>query len=307
MTRTLGGHDTWALGPFTAPQGAPRPTPAPAPRPPRGPLRRHPVTTVALALLALVVLVAGGGLLYQWRYAGPHQVSGDSALGRLRAGGSVAPADPGALRPAQGVYRFTGTAQEKLSFPPLSHTEGPAFPGTVTYARDGCWTFRLDYSTLHWQSTTYCPRGGNLVESGRAGWYRWFVGALAVSDTATFTCAEMILPTGLSVGASFTFACRGTNAPLDTGTVFMSGTNRYLGAETVRVAGTAVTTLHFREVATVSGGQSGTSTADTWVATADGLPVKGTWSTSVRSPSPLGTSTLSGTGSFALASLQPRR
>ena len=307
MSRTLGGRDTWALGPFTAPQGTRRPVPAPSPRPPGGRFRRHPVTTVVLAVVTLVVLVAGGGLLYQWRYAAPHQVSGESALQRLRAGERVSLGDPGALRPAQGVYRFTGRAQEKLSFPPLSHTEGPAFPGTVTYARDGCWTFRLDYSTLHWQSTTYCPRAGNLVESGRAGWYRWVVGALAVSDTATFTCTEMILPTVLSAGASFSFACRGTNAPLDTGTVLMSGTNRYVGAETVRVGGTAVSTVHFREVATVSGGQSGTSTADTWMDIADGLPVKGTWSTSVRSPSPLGTSTLSGSGSFALASLQPRR
>jgi hypothetical protein len=307
MTRALGGRDTWALGPFTVPQGTPAPRPGPRPERPRGFVRRHRVATVLVALLVLVLVVAGGGLLYQWRFAAPRQVSGAEALQRLRSGDRVAIADPGALRPVQGVYDYTGSAQEKLSFPPLSHNEGPRFPGTVSYASDGCWTFRLDYSTLHWQSTTYCPRGGNLVESGRAGWYRWYVGAIAVSDTATFTCSEMILPTTLSPGTSFSFACRGTNTPIDTGTVLMSGTNRYLGAETLRVGGTSVACLHFREDARLTAGQTGTSTADTWVSTADGLPVKGTWSTTVRSPSPLGTSTLTGTGSFALSSLHPKR
>ena len=306
MTRTLGGRDTWALGPYAVPQGTPRPPPAPPPGPRRGVVRRHRVLTVLVVLLALVLLVTGGGLLYQWRFAAPRPVSGADALERLRSGASAA-ADPGALRPAAGVYAYTGSAEEKLSFPPLSHREGPRFPGTVSYSSDGCWTFRLDYSTLHWQSTTYCPRGGALVESGRAGWYRWYVGAIAVADTATFTCAEMILPRALTAGASYSFACRGTNAPIDTGTVLMSGTNRYLGAETLRVGGTSVACVHFREDARMTGGQTGTSTADTWVSVTDGLPVQGTWSTTVRSPSPLGTSTLTGSGRFALASLRPSR
>lgn len=64
--------------------------------------------------------------------------------------------------------------------------------------------------------------------------------------------------------------------------------------------------LHFREVATLTGGQSGTSMADTWMSTADGRPVRGTWNTTVRSPSPLGTSTLTGSGNFQARSLTPR-
>ncbi len=269
-------------------------------------LRRHRVATIAVAVLGVLVLVAAGGLFYQWRYGSPRQVSGATALQRFRAGAHGLVADPGALRPDPGVYSFTGTAHEQLSLPPLSHSEGPAFPGTVTYGANGCWTIRLDYSTMHWQSTTFCADADNLVESGRAGWYQWYIGAISVADTATFTCAETIVPADLRAGASFPFSCSGTNAPIDTGAVVMTGTNRFVGTETVRVAGTAVTTLHFREVARMTGGQSGTSTADTWVSATDGLPVKGTWSTTVRSPSPIGTSTLSGRGSFTLSSLHPR-
>lgn len=268
--------------------------------------RRHRVLLVAACVAGAVVLVAAGGLVYQWRFAGPHQVSGSTALERFRAAGSTPIADPGALRPKAGVYPYTGTASEHVSFPPLTHTEGPNFPGTVSYSANGCWTFRLDYSDLHWQSNTYCPSGGNLVESGRAGWYRWNVGTLAIADTATFTCQEMAVPAVLAVGEKLAFGCSGTNAPIDTGVVSMTGTNQYIGPETVQIGGTSVVALHFRETATLSGGQSGTSVADTWMSTQDGLPVRGTWSTTVRSPSPLGTSTLTGSGSFRVRSLTPR-
>ena len=307
-------HGPWAPLPPLLPPIGERPAPVGEGPPPRsgggrrpGLFRRHRALTIVLSVLAVLVLVVAGGLFYQWRYAGPRQVSGSSALQRFRAGARGPVAEPGALRPPAGVYAYTGTAHEQLSFPPLSHNEGPHVPGTVTYQKDGCWTFRLDYSTLHWQSTTFCPRDNDLVESARAGWYRWYVGALPVSDTATFTCVEMIVPVVLSPGQGFAFGCRGTNSPINTGTVLMEGTNSYLGTGTVRVGGTSVTTLHFREVAQIRGGQTGTSTADTWVSAADGLPVKGTWSTTVRSPSPFGTSTLTGRGSFTLSSLQPRR
>lgn len=268
--------------------------------------RHHRVAIVLLSALGAVILVVAGGFVYQWRFTGPHGVSGSTALQRFRSGAASPVDDPGALRPKAGVYSYSGSATEHVSFPPLTHDEGPSFPATVSYGADGCWTFRLDYSDLHWQNNTYCPRGGNLVESGRAGWYRWNVATLAIADTATFTCQEMAVPAVVAVRQQLAFECRGTNTPIDTGTVYMIGTNEYVGPETLRIGGTTVVALHFREVATLTGGQSGTSVADTWMSTTDGLPVRGTWSTTVRSPSPLGTSTLTGSGNFQARSLTPR-
>ncbi len=68
----------------------------------------------------------------------------------------------------------------------------------------------------------------------------------------------------------------------------MKGTNRYVDPQTVRTGGTEVPTLHFREVSTLSGGQWGRNVSDTWFSTVDGLPVKGTWTTKVTSPTFLG-------------------
>ncbi len=175
------------------------------------------------------------------------------------------------------------------------------------YQSDGCWVWRLDYSDSHWQNATFCARDGNLVEVGRAGWYRWNLVALSIADTGTYRCSpEVAIPAVLHVGQRFPFACTGTSSPIKVGVVTMKGTNRYVGPQTLRIGGTDVPTLHFREVSTLSGGQRGSNVSDTWFSTVNGLPVKGTWTTKVTSPTFLGTSTLTGSASFILKSLTPR-
>jgi hypothetical protein len=269
--------------------------------------RRH---RVALAVTAAVMLVVGCGgcvFLYAWNHSNPAQLSSTAAVQRFRSGLTGRVVDPGTLRPHEGVYRYTGSAREHVSIPPKTQVEGPGMPGTVSYTADGCWVWRLDDSDSHWQSSTFCPREGNLVEVGRAGWYRWNFVALVIADTATFTCTpEVALPAVLQVGQQFPFTCRGTNDPIHTAPVTMTGTNRYLGAQMVRVGGVEVSTVHFREVSVFRGGQQGTNVADTWFSTVNGLPVRGTWRTVVHSPTALGTSTLTGGGNFALASSEPR-
>ena len=84
------------------------------------------------------------------------------------------------------------------------------------------------------------------------------------------------------------------------------GANEYVGAQTLTIAGTRVTTLHFHEVTHFGGGQTGYNIADTWFSTVNGLPVHGTWTTVVTSPTFLGTSTLTGKGDYSLSSLVPR-
>jgi len=286
--------------------------------PPRGPDTEAPTGPavpfhhrhrVALRVCAALLVVLGGGVgafAYLWNHSGPHELSVATAIQRFRSGATGQITDPGTLRPAAGVYSYAGKAVEHVSLPPKTQTEGPGFPVTITYQSDGCWTQRIDYSDAHWQSTTYCPRHGNLVEVGRAGWYRWNFVALVIADNSTYTCnSEMTIPAVLAVGQRFPLSCRGTNDPLHTGPVTMTGTNEYMGSTTLHVGAASVVAVHFREVARIGGGQTGTNVADTWFSTVDGLPVKGTWQTQVSTTSPLGISTMTANGHFVVASLTP--
>ncbi len=270
--------------------------------------RRHRVGLMSCAA-ALTLLAGGVGMfIYKWNHTGPREVSVQRAYLRFRSGSSGQLVDPGKLRPHEGVYTYRGRAAEHVSLPPKSQVEGPSIPGTVSYRSDGCWVQRLDYSNNHWQNSTYCPRNGNLVEVARAGWYRWDLVALSVSDTATFTCArpEIALPEVLRIGTKYSFSCTGTNTPLKMDVVTMVGTNQYVGPQTLTMAGSRVPTLHFHEVTHFGGGQTGYNVADTWFSTVNGLPVHGTWTTVVTSPTFLGKSTLTGNGDYSLSSLVPR-
>ncbi|HUI03780.1 MAG TPA: hypothetical protein VLZ77_09580 [Acidimicrobiales bacterium] len=268
--------------------------------------RRHRVLLIVGAAL-MVTLVAGTGtFVYLWNHTGPHELSPATAYQRFRAGGADPLGANGPARPAQGVYLYRGTGDEHISLPPKSQVEGPVIPGTVSYLADGCWTWRLDYSDSHWQNSTFCPFGNNVVEVGRAGWYRWSLVALSISDTATFKCSpEVVMPAVLSVGQRFPFTCTGTNSPIHMDPVTMTGVNRYIGPQLLRIGGTEMVALHFREVSTFTGGQHGTNVSDLWLSTVNGLPVKGSWETEVSSPTFLGTSTLNGHASFVVQSLHP--
>jgi len=268
---------------------------------------RHRVALIVTAVIFMVVASAAGVFVYQWNHSGPQQLSSATAYQRFRSGATGAFVDPGTLRPHEGVYSYRGSGQEHISLPPKAQVEGPGIPGTVSYQSDGCWVWRLDYSDSHWQNATFCARDGNLVEVGRAGWYRWNLVALSIADTGTYRCSpEVAIPAVLHVGQQFPFVCSGTSSPIKTGVVTMKGTNRYVGPQTLQIGGTEVPTLHFREVSTFTGGQWGSNVSDTWFSTVNGLPVKGTWTTKVSSPTFLGTSTLTGGAGFTLKSLTPR-
>ena len=269
--------------------------------------RRHRVALVVLGTLAVVLTGAAGAFVYAWDHSGPAPLSSSVAIERFLAAGGARGTDPGALHPAAGVYTYRGSGHERISLPPRAQREGPAMPGTVSYRSDGCWVWRVDYSDSHWQDATFCPRGGNLAEVARAGWYRWSFVALSIADTATFTCTpEVARPAVLHVGQTFPFTCTGTNSPIHTAPVAVRGTNRYLGLAVVRVGHRPVVTMHFRETTTYGGGQKGTNVSDMWLAADDALPVMTTWTTRVASPTFLGTSTLTGHATLRLQSLTPR-
>ena len=282
------------------------PTPPPA-HPGPSFAHRHRVALIVTAVIVMVVASGAGFFVYQWNHSGPHQVSSATAYQRFRSGITGAFVDPGTLRPHEGVYSYRGSGHEHISLPPKSQVEGPGIPGTVSYQSDGCWVWRLDYSDSHWQNATLLrPRR----QPGRGGPCRVVPMELRGAVHRRYRHVQLF-----ARGRHSDSAAGGTAVPLHlhwqnpikTGVVTMKGTeNRYVGPQTLRIAGTDVTALHFREVSTFSGGQGGTNVADTWFSTVNGLPLKGTWSTKVSSPTFLGTSTLVGGASFTLQSLTPR-
>ncbi len=260
--------------------------------------RRHwPFVVGAVALL-----VVGLAALYLVSQDRARPVTVDEARDRL---GTAATDDGGAGRPAEGVYRYEGTGTESLSVPPLSQDQGPSMPATVEHLADGCWSFRLDYSTNHWQTWDYCPKADGLHERGGSTWQRWMVGATALTNLSTFTCpSSLVVPAEREPDQEWTARCEGKNELVD-GTSISAGTSRFVGDETLAVGDERVEVVHFRSERTMSGSQEGTDQADWWFATDTGLLVRNRRSIEVKTDTPVGASTYRESGEFRLADLEP--
>jgi hypothetical protein len=254
-------------------------------------------------------MMAGVGLFaYLWLHSNPSPLAPSVAVQRFRQGERAH--DPaGGPGPSRGIYLYRGSGTETISVPPKSLTEGPGFPGTVADRPGGCFDFRLDFSDAHWQSWTYCLRNGALVTSSKAGYYLWDFVAFSVDDTSTFTCspAGVTIPARIVVGTHDTVSCTGKNDHLSIGPVYMKGTSTVVATKTLRVGTISVPAVRVREIVDFTGGQKGTNETDTWFSVAAGLPLRGTWSTVVSTPSPVGNSTLHASGDFTLESTTPQR
>ncbi len=230
-------------------------------------------------------------------------VSVSQAINRYHSDPS---ADPG-THPAPGVYTYQGTGTDSLSLPPLSQAEGPTLPGTVEVQGPGCWSFRIDYSTNHWQRWTYCTRRSGLVETGRLVWQRWMVGPLAETNLSTLQCspASITIPLAPTVDKVWPARCTGTSTQIP-GTVVTLGTTRFLGQPILTVAGKKIPSVHIEVQWSLSGPQVGTERDDLWYDAQSGLPLQNHRSIHVRTETPFGTSTYTENGQFALRSLTPK-
>jgi hypothetical protein len=74
----------------------------------------------------------------------------------------------------------------------------------------------------------------------------------------------------------------------------------------VDVQGKPIAAIEMREQSRLTGGQTGDNSSVTWFDGANGLPLSGTWSTDVHTPTPVGTSTLTASGHFQLEGLEPQ-
>ena len=130
-------------------------------------------------------------------------------------------------------------------------------PATVTHRSDGCWTFRIDYSSQHWQTWIYCPRDGGLVELGGQTFERWDFVFTKYDSTSTFTCdpPSVAIRAAMHSGDHWTQTCRGTSSGTK-GVGVTSGPYTFVGDDTVTVGGTAVAAYHFHQERTLSGSQT---------------------------------------------------
>jgi hypothetical protein len=257
-------------------------------------------------VLGAVVLLLGGGAIVVWLTTSRAvPVSIAQAEGRLGTNDSI-----GSLgnRPAPGVYRFTGSGTDRLSLPPLSQPEGPTMPGTVSLVGSDCWTFRIDYSSHHWQTWDFCDRGGTLVETGGAVWQLWSIGPINVTNMTTLRCTRTStwIPSHLVAGSSWRTSCGGTSTAVH-GPMTTAGSDRYVRTVTMKIGGRPVAAEYFRQVRKDSGAQRGTEVSSVWLEEGNGLPLRLTENIEVVTGTPFGTSTYRQQGVFQLKSLSPLR
>lgn len=275
--------------------------PTPAPR--RGGHRRR--RRVAAGVLVAVAVVAAV-VIGVWVRRGAEPASLDDAARRFEESAGSTSVQPALLVPRPGVYRYTGDGLEELSVLQTGQRWGPELPATVTVEADGCWTFRIDYSTNHWQDTTSCADGGVLREVGGRTWQRFDFGVAAAEDTVVFTCepANEIVRLDAAPGDSWSQDCTGRSDGRGT-EVRSAGTTTFVGPEQLTIGGAALDVLHYRVDHALSGDQVGTEVTDTWYAAASGQVVRLRRESTVESPSPLGPVTYTESGALELADPEP--
>jgi len=260
---------------------------------------------IALSIVVVVLVGVAVPFAVAWSHRGAKEASIQHAIDAFRK--SHGASTVGFLRPASGVYTFVGTGTEKLSLLATTQHWGPQIPVTVTEDTNSCWTFRVDYSTHHWQSTQYCAKGRVLQESGEATYQAFDFVAFKASDTNTVVCSPPIdrIRVDAKPGAQWHVACDGRSKSL--GTKFHAqGTDTFIGVEKLQIGSELVPVYHYYVDRTLSGSQSGFERYDMWYSVLDGLPVKTDRHVDVKSPSPIGTVTYMENGTYSLTLLTPK-
>jgi hypothetical protein len=273
------------------------------------PGRRHRHLARIVAAVVGVTLLAGAAtFVVLWNRTSSEPVSMDEA--RTRAEADIPTADQSVdavpLRPAAGVYLYSGEGTEHLDKPPVTQTQGPDMPGTVTHLAGQCWRLRVDYSTNHWQSWDYCPAGSGLTENAGAFFQRLDLVVAEVDTSSSYTCDPPVdtIRETQQVGDTWTQECRGTSTGSD-GDIVSSGPYTYVGPERLDIGGTEVEALHYHRLRNLTGSQTGTEDVNVWFDAATGLPLRNHRDITVHNDSLIGGVTYEENGSFELASISP--
>lgn len=268
------------------------------------PSGEHRRGRLLLISIASAVVLAGAGVVVALIVLGGGAEPVDVEEVR-RPTGSTEPPEAAVLRPPQGVYIYEGGGTDQLSTPPKEQAEGPSMPATVTHRADGCWTFRIDYSTNHWQSWDYCPREGNLDESGGTSYQRWDFTVFAQESTSTFVCESAVtIRVDQEPGDTWEQSCRGTSTGTE-GEALSAGPYSFVGSEDVEVGGDTVSAHHYHRERTMSGAQSGTEVSEVWFSAETGMPLRNERTIEVRTDTIIGEVTYTEEAEFHLTSLVP--
>lgn len=266
--------------------------------------RRLRIALIAGGAVVLVVAASVAWLLFSGE--APRPVTVDEAQRRTE-GSTVSTAAVGAFGPSvAGVYLYRGDGSEKTSFPPLTEEQGPTMPATITPDGAGCWRFRIDYNSHHWQDWRYCADPSGVVTTGGRTFARRDFGSFKVDNTSTFTCAEpeAMLWEGMQVGESRRGTCTGTSTAID-GSTTSTGPTTYIGDDDIEVGGQTIRARHLRYDRELSGAQQGTEQADWWVDPATMLPIRNEHRVSVDTKVGTLAITYTEVTSYALTSLTP--
>jgi len=290
----------------------------------REPGRRHRhLARIVAAVVGIALLAGTATFVVLWNRTSSEPVSMDEARTRAEADipstdqsvDAVVEADtPGAdqsvdavpLRPAAGIYLYRGEGTEHLDKPPVTQTQGPDMPGTVTHLADQCWRLRVDYSTNHWQSWDYCPAGSGLKENAGAFFQRLDLVVAKVDTSSTYTCDPPVdtIRETQQVGDTWMQECRGTSTGSD-GDIISTGPYTFVGPERLDIGGTQVAALHYHRLRNLTGSQTGTEDVNVWLDAATGLLLRNDRVITVHSDSLIGGVTYEENGSFELASMSP--
>lgn len=270
---------------------------------------RTPRRALRVVLTVAAVLVVVMGAAVAWLLlAGedPRPVTVEEA--RKRTDGATGSTTPSGEfgPPAPGVYLYEGEGREQTSFPPLTEEQGPTMPATVTADGPGCWRFRIDYNTHHWQEWRYCGDPSGITSTGGQTFARRDFGSFQVDNTTSFTCEEpeVWLWEGMEVGESRDSTCSGTSTAIE-GSAASTGPTIYVGDEDIAVGDETVRARHLRYERDVSGAQEGSQRADWWVDPTTLLPIRNEHRVEVDTKLGSLTITYSEVTSYTLTSLTP--
>ena len=238
--------------------------------------------TVAI-VLTLGLATVGGALLLRH---GPGRASVGGAVDRFRASGAT-PHATVAMQPRAGVYVYTGTGDEHLSFLSTAQSQDGSLPGTVTPGADGCWTFAIEYNSFHHQTWSRCAVDGRLVEPGGTTDQKFDFGMFSQSEHTDVVCnpPTVLFDPAFADGHTGPVGCVGRSQTTNADMV-QRGRVTFVGRTTVRVGDTGVPALHYRQDVAITGGQHGSSKESVWVAADNGLPLREERTIEVVSPAP---------------------
>ncbi len=191
--------------------------------------------------------------------------------------------DPIQERPPEGTYTYTVSGNDKVTgIVPLStSTYGPTATVKVTYPGAGCFQLLIHLRNNYDERMDFCLRpDGDLpresfTHQGGQRTQKFSVGSAATIQT----CApgDVYFNGAPPRDHVWRHECVGSNTDDQSGSdssFTTAGDYRFVGTETISVAGMDIPVLHFRDERTVTGSQTGTNDADWYFAANDGVLVK---------------------------------